>query len=120
MTCLVSFIGWLWLPAGPGTAWFLNRDERVCATERIRIENEAFVNTTTCNERLTRKDLVETVKDWKLWYVLIFNVCASIPATALSVFLPLVVEGMGFSSIEANLVSFHILGVTKYRELLHH
>src|SRR5690349_23250598 len=54
---------------------------------------------------LTERDVVETVKDWKLWFALAFNICASVPASAFSVFLPLVVQGMGYQAIQANLVS---------------
>lgn len=56
------------------------------------------------SERLSKRDIEETVKDWKLWYALIFNICASVSAQAFSVFLPLVVKGMGYTSISANLV----------------
>lgn len=54
---------------------------------------------------LTRRDVQETAKDWKLWFALVFNICASVPASAFAVFLPLVVQGMGYQAIEANLVS---------------
>ncbi len=62
--------------------------------------------------RLTRRDFVETGKDWKLWYVMVFNICASVPSQAFSVFLPLVVKGLGYSSIQANLVSAATLILT--------
>ena len=54
---------------------------------------------------LTARDVAETAKDWKLWFALVFNICASVPASAFSVFLPLVVQGMGYQAINANLVS---------------
>lgn len=57
-------------------------------------------------ERLAVRDIVEAVKDWKIWILLACNICASVPSTAFSVFLPLVVQGMGYSALEANLVSF--------------
>jgi hypothetical protein len=41
---------------------------------------------------LTRRDIIETLKDWKLWYVLIFNILASVPPQAFGVFLPLVIK----------------------------
>ena len=47
---------------------------------------------------------METVKDWKLWFLLMFNICASVPSQAFSVFMPMVVQGLGYSSVEANLV----------------
>jgi hypothetical protein len=52
---------------------------------------------------------VEAAKDWKTWYVLVFNICASVPKQTLSVFLPLIVQGLGNSSLEANLVSIAAL-----------
>ncbi len=56
-------------------------------------------------DRLTKRDIIETAKDWKLWFVLVFNICASVPTQAFSVFfLPLVLNALGFSSLNANLV----------------
>ncbi|KAL1979576.1 hypothetical protein VTN96DRAFT_5549 [Rasamsonia emersonii] len=57
------------------------------------------------SERLSKRDIEEMVKDWKLWYALIFNICASVSAQDFSVFLPLVVKGLGYTSINANLMS---------------
>lgn len=99
------------MPLSPGTAWFLNHKDRVYAVERIRADHAAYSRHTYDSDsglesdRLTRRDVVETAKDWKLWYVLGFNILASVPGQAFSVFLPLVVKGLGYSSIEANLVS---------------
>jgi hypothetical protein len=42
--------------------------------------------------KITKKDIIETLKDWKLWYVLVFNILASVPPQAFGVFLPLVVK----------------------------
>ena len=98
---------------GPGSAWFLSPHERDYATQRIKIDVARYVQHTygedgleKTNERLSKRDLTETGKDWKLWYVLVFNICASVPGQAFSVFLPLVVKGLGYTSIQANLVSF--------------
>ncbi|KAJ9144212.1 Nicotinamide mononucleotide permease [Pleurostoma richardsiae] len=105
-TCLMAIVGWMWLPSGPETAWFLSRDDRIFAADRIRRDSEPYVGgDSTPEERLTRRDIVETVRDWKLWCMLLFNMCASVPSQAFSVFLPLVVQGMGFSSLDANLMS---------------
>jgi hypothetical protein len=97
------------MPLGPGSAWFLNGKERAYAAERIRLDNVMYVQHSYGEsgiekERLTKRDVVETAKDWKLWYVLFFNILASVPGQAFSVFLPLVVAGLGYSSIQANLV----------------
>ncbi|KAK3291091.1 uncharacterized protein B0H64DRAFT_420431 [Chaetomium fimeti] len=92
-----AFSGALW----PDTAWFLTRKERAFATHRMRLEHPGQGELGT----LTRRDVVETAKDWKLWFALAFNICVSVPASAFSVFLPLVVQGMGYRAIEANLMS---------------
>jgi hypothetical protein len=48
--------------------------------------------------KITRRDVTETLKDWKLWYVLIFNILASVPPQAFGVFLPLVVKVTYYST----------------------
>jgi hypothetical protein len=111
LTAALAIISWFWMPMGPGSAWFLTKEERIYATTRIQSDVARYVKHTygedgveKSSERLSKRDLVETAKDWKLWSVLFFNICASIPGQAFSVFLPLVVSGLGFASIEANLV----------------
>jgi len=117
------------MPVGPGSAWFLNKNERTYAAERIRLDNAMYIQHSygesgVEQERLTRRDVVETAKDWKLWYVLFFNILASVPGQAFSVFLPLVVAGLGYSSIQANLVSVcqtpGLFRTDMYRCLSHH
>ncbi len=110
MTAVLASVAWFWMPYGPGSAWFLNEQDRAYAAERIRLDNVLYIQHSynesgVEKDTLTRRDAVETVKDWKLWYVLFFNILASVPGQAFSVFLPLVVKGLGYSSIEANLVS---------------
>lgn len=106
----MAVIAWFWLPEGPATAWFLNDGERAYALSRIIKDNVDFVTHDHSSngigtDRLTKRDALETAKDWKTWYVLVFNICASVPNQTFSVFLPLVVQGLGYSSIQANLVS---------------
>ncbi len=112
LTCVLAIISWFWMPMGPGSAWFLTQQERDYACKRIQIDGARYVQHTygedgleKANERLSKRDIIETAKDWKLWYVLFFNICASIPGQAFSVFLPLIVKGLGYASITANLVS---------------
>ncbi|KAJ4270559.1 hypothetical protein NW762_002247 [Fusarium torreyae] len=110
LTCLFAMIAWLWLPNGPGSAWFLRADERIFAVERMKQDNAEYVEHEYSDDgieknRLSKRDFVETLKDWKLWTVLVLNICASVPSQAFSVFLPLVVQGLGYESILANLMT---------------
>ncbi|KAJ6274785.1 major facilitator superfamily domain-containing protein [Bipolaris maydis] len=110
ITIVVALIAWFWLPRGPGSAWFLTDEEQIFVTQRIIKDNAPFVaheysNDSIRKKRLTRRDVAETAKDWKLWFILVFNICASVPSQAFSVFMPMVVQGLGYSSIKANLMS---------------
>jgi hypothetical protein len=118
----VAIISIFWLPMGPGSAWFLTAAEREYAVERIRLDSERYVlkeygadGIQTASQRLSKRDVIETGKDWKLWTVLVCNICASVPSQAFSVFLPLVVAGLGFTSIQANLVRYSKLPLSSYR-----
>ncbi|KAE8833427.1 hypothetical protein HRS9139_05246 [Pyrenophora teres f. teres] len=110
LTILIALVAWFWLPRGPGSAWFLNSDEQKFAVRRIQKDNISYVTHEygidgVERDRLTKRDIVETAKDWKLFLLLIFNICASVPSQAFSIFMPMVVQGLGYSSIQANLMS---------------
>ncbi|KAH7092575.1 major facilitator superfamily transporter [Paraphoma chrysanthemicola] len=110
LTVVLAIIAWIWLPLHVSSAWFLNEEERTFAATRIINDNASWVSHEYANngiekDKLTKRDLTETCRDWKTWYILVFNICASVPSQAFSVFLPLVVQGLGYSSIEANLMS---------------
>src|SRR5271169_4100012 len=83
------------LPAGPSTAKFLSKQERLYAARRMQIDSALSEES-----KITRKDVIETLKDWKLWYVLIFNILASVPPQAFGVFLPLVVKVSPLTKIQ--------------------
>jgi hypothetical protein len=115
LTISIAILAWFWLPMGPGSAWFLTPTEKEFATERMRIDSEKYIVKTygpdglqAPSDRLHWRDVIETAKDWKLWTALTCNICASVPSQAFSVFLPLVVNGLGYTSIKANLVSNHL------------
>ncbi|KAK1675314.1 major facilitator superfamily transporter [Colletotrichum godetiae] len=110
LTIFFGLIAWVFLPAGPGSAWFLTLEERRFAADRIKADSVSFTEHAydahgVETDRLTKRDFIETARDWKFWHVLVFNICASVPGQAFSVFLPLVVQGLGYSSIQANLMS---------------
>lgn len=105
----MAIIAGLVLPRGPGSSWFLTRTERQFATERIQRDTADYIKHEYGEDgiekdRLSRRDFKEAAKDWKFYGIIIFNICASVPTQAFSVFLPLVLQGLGYSSIRANLV----------------
>lgn len=98
------------LPRGPGAAWFLTLDERDFATKRMQQDTADYIiheygRDGLEKDRLSKRDFKEAAKDWKFYGVILFNICASVPTQTFSVFLPLVLQGLGYTSIYANLVS---------------
>ncbi|KAJ4401639.1 hypothetical protein N0V91_007811 [Didymella pomorum] len=93
LTIFLGIIAWCWLP-----------HERLLQDNADSTGGD-FSGNAPGKPKLSKRDVKETLRDWKLWYILIFNICASVPAQAFSVFLPLVVQGLGYSSLQANLMS---------------
>ena len=58
----------------------------------------------TFHKGLSTADVVDAVTDWKVWYLLVVNICSSVPSVAFTVFLPMIVKGLGFDSVRANLM----------------
>jgi len=83
----MAILSLIYLPFGPSTCKFLNQEQKDFAVRRMQLDSELSEHS-----KITRKDVIETLKDWKLWYVLVFNILASVPPQAFSVFLPLVVK----------------------------
>ncbi|TKA59819.1 hypothetical protein B0A49_12720 [Cryomyces minteri] len=108
-TILVSLVTPFWLPKGPGSAWFLDETERAFANRRMELDSAANVDSTY---KLSRRDIWEAIKDWKLWCVLPFNILASIAPQGFTIFFPLVVKGLGYSGATANLMTVppYVLG----------
>ncbi|GAB1315331.1 hypothetical protein MFIFM68171_05541 [Madurella fahalii] len=99
LTCGLVMVAWFLVPGGPHTTWFLTKDERNFAAEKVQNGLPARGEVAAA----TIRNVVEIAKDWKLRFTLIFNICTSFfPASAFSVFLSLVVQG---KTIEANLMS---------------
>lgn len=54
---------------------------------------------------LTRADVLEAFTDWKLYHILVVNILSSIPTTAFSIFLPLIIKGLNHTPLTANLLT---------------
>jgi hypothetical protein len=40
LTILIAVVAWFWLPADPGSAWFLDADERLFAVSHINVSHQ--------------------------------------------------------------------------------
>lgn len=105
VTVLLGFISFFVFPKSIATAWFLTPEERLHAVRRMELDNAASHEVDAESTKLTRRDVLDVVKDWKKLLIVLFNITTVLPVTAFTTFLPLVVEGMGYEGIEASLMS---------------
>jgi len=61
---------------------------------KARKASVASAITVTDDRGLTRSNVFSALLDWKIWHLLICNILSALPATAFSVFLPLVIKGL--------------------------
>ena len=54
---------------------------------------------------ISMRDIKDVMTDWKKLVTVVFNILATLPVSAFGTFLPLVVKGMGYSGLKANLMS---------------
>ncbi|KZF24140.1 MFS general substrate transporter [Xylona heveae TC161] len=82
-------------------------EDSVSDEQAIKRPYRAMSNgSVTASEKgLSRRDIFEAITDWKIWFILVINICSSVPVAAFSVFLPLVVKGFNVDAIHANLLS---------------
>lgn len=104
----IALVTPFWLAKSPGTAWFLTENERAYAENRMVIDTTANLDSTT---KLNRRDIIEGCKDWKLWFVLPFNILTSVPPQGFTIFFPLVVK------VNALSVPFPLLTAIKTHKL---
>ncbi|EJU03913.1 MFS general substrate transporter [Dacryopinax primogenitus] len=102
LTILLALITPFWLPTSPGTAWFLTPAERHYAEKRMVMDSSENLADA---HRISKRDILETLKDWKLWMMLPCAMITTMGPTGFTTFLPLVVKGLGYSGAMANLMS---------------
>jgi hypothetical protein len=109
LTCALALFATVWLPWHVSTAWFLTQPERDWAKERMERDSGGQDN---ASRGFSKRDVIEALKDWKFWLLLPCNITSSVPGQAFSVFLPIIVRDLGYSSYRANLfaVPIYVIG----------
>ncbi|KAJ3078839.1 hypothetical protein HK102_004205 [Quaeritorhiza haematococci] len=99
-TILVGIATWWILPDFPHTAKFLTEEERTLAVERLKLDN------VDCEEsHLSREELVGTLTDLKVWGYMLLYIGIATPLYGISFFLPTIIRNLGFSNLNAQLLS---------------
>ncbi|EUC55188.1 MFS transporter [Rhizoctonia solani AG-3 Rhs1AP] len=92
-----SFFVFLFFPDFPETVVWLSEEERTLAIGRLR------GLASTQGSRFTWAEAKLTLKDWRLYGYYIGYVCTAIPLSSLSLFLPTLVSGLGYTGLQAQL-----------------
>ncbi|KAL4982740.1 major facilitator superfamily domain-containing protein [Aspergillus falconensis] len=109
LTVFIAILGLIVLPVSPGRAWFLTPEERAHATKRMERDDayagEAAEEAAEDETKITTRDVLDVLKDWRKLLIVVFNIFSVLPVTAFTTFLPLIVEGMGYTGIKATLMA---------------
>lgn len=106
VTVLLGILTFFVLPKNLARAWFLTEEERAHAVRRMEIDlagtqEEADIGGTS----VVKRDFIDVARDWKKLMIVVCNITTVLPVTAFTTFLPLIVQGMGYSGIQATLMS---------------
>jgi len=106
ITVFLGIISFFLLPRNLSKAWFLTAEERQHAVRRMELDlagaqEEGDIDSTA----LVKRDFIDVAKDWKKLLIVLCNITTVLPVTAFTTFMPLIVQGMGYSGITATLMS---------------
>ncbi|RFN44813.1 allantoate transport protein [Fusarium flagelliforme] len=103
ISLLVGAICWLSLPSSPETAWFLNAEEKV-TMKLIKERNNPFKETV----KFSWKQVGMAVTDPLIWLASIALFCSSIALFGFGTFLPTLLKGLDYTSLQANYLSIPV------------
>jgi MFS family permease len=107
-TILMSVITFFVLPAKISSAWFLTPEQRIHAERRMQIDNphvDKDGNQIEDDNKVTRQNVKDAFSDWRTLLIICCNIASVLPVSVFSVFMPLIVKGMGYKALKANLMS---------------
>jgi len=111
LTFLIGFVSYFYLPYSPTRTkgflwrkpWYSEREE-VIMTNRI-LRDDPAKGLTAIKEPARFRDVVNAWKDRSMWGLYFIGLVAYIPATPVQSYLSLTLKNLGFSTLDANLLS---------------
>ncbi|KAJ3957915.1 hypothetical protein N0V92_005502 [Colletotrichum tropicale] len=97
---LYSIFIWFTLPDSPMNAHFLTDEQKYYATKRLAANRTGIAN------KIWKWDQVwEALLDIKIWIIFVFNIFINIPNGGLVNFGSIIINNLGFTSLEASLLT---------------
>ncbi|KAL5355720.1 putative MFS transporter [Aspergillus floccosus] len=117
---IVAVFAWMLIPDGPGNAWFLAPRQRVVAQLRME-EPKSEYHDEKPRGKLDWREVGRTLADPKSYITAFMFFSCNVAFSSMPVFLPTIIEDMGYSSLSAQalsappyLVAFIVVLVTAY------
>ncbi|KAF2671949.1 high-affinity nicotinic acid transporter-like protein [Microthyrium microscopicum] len=107
ITVLIGGIGWIFLPKSAETAWFLNAEEK--ETMRLKKMRDTALRGT---DKFDKKWIKIALTDPFVWMLGTAFFTSSVAINGFGVFLPTIISGMGYASIQVNYLTIpvYVLG----------
>jgi MFS family permease len=98
LSVLFAFVAFAFLPYSAAHAKFLNEDEKKLAFYRIQSDSSSVVN-----EKFNLREAAKILQHPTSWVILGIEICLGVPLQGVSLFLPQIVERLGYSTVQTNL-----------------
>ena len=86
------------LPYNAQSAKFLTEEEKHLAFYRMQVDSSSVVN-----EKFNLRSAVGIFKHPTSWLILMIEICLGVPLQSVSLFLPVIVKQLGYSTVKSNL-----------------
>jgi len=95
---LFSIFAFWFLPYNAQSAKFLNEEEKQLAFYRIQVDSSSVVG-----EKFDFRSAIKIFKHPTSWIILGIEICLGVPLQSVSLFLPVIVKRLGYSTVKTNL-----------------
>ncbi|KAI9008886.1 major facilitator superfamily domain-containing protein [Phycomyces nitens] len=99
-TLLLAIASYFALPDFPENSKFLNERERELVVHRLKVDAGPSIET-----EFSWKQFRMAFTDWKVYMHSLIYICGSTPLYSLSLFLPSIISGMGYTNLSAQAMS---------------
>ncbi|KAF2159323.1 hypothetical protein M409DRAFT_37962 [Zasmidium cellare ATCC 36951] len=103
ITIIVGGVGWIFLPASAESAWFLSAEEK--ETMRLRKERDRMFRGA---DKFDRRWIKLTLKDPFVYLLGIAFFTSSVAINGFGVFLPTILAGLGYASLQVNYMTIPV------------
>ncbi|KAK1145679.1 hypothetical protein N8T08_003915 [Aspergillus melleus] len=98
VTVLFAIFAFWYLPRSASEAKFLSAEEKALAFHRIQVDSSAVVN-----EQFRFREAIAIFKHPSTYIFLGIEICLGVPLQGVALFMPQIIERLGFSTVKTNL-----------------